>query len=230
MRGSEKAQHLTARLSTEILDGVIAPGALLPSERRLAAEFELSRATVREAVRALELRGLVETRQGDGSRVRNLLEPHFEMPAGQADSLSLQLQVLEVRAALEGEAAYYCALRASDEELARIDEEYRRMVRRSEGDTTLNKAKADLTFHLMIAEASHNLLLVSFTQLFYSRFFNAIYGVLSRTLKRFGRYPDGIRAQHAGIHQALMARDAEIARERAVEHILYTRNLLESCE
>ncbi|NVK39798.1 MAG: FadR family transcriptional regulator [Oceanospirillaceae bacterium] len=228
MGGSQKAQRLTTRLSAGILDGAIAPGSLLPSERRLAAEFDLSRATVREAVRALELQGLVATRHGDGTRVCNLLEQHLEMPAGRADSLALQLQVLEVRAALEGEAAYYCALRASEAELARIDEEFRRMTVRNEGETTLAKAKADLTFHRMIAEASHNLLLISFTQLFYNRYFNAIYGVLNRTLKRFGRYPEGIRAQHAAIHQALMARDAEAARERAIEHILYTRRMLES--
>ncbi|MFC6671806.1 FCD domain-containing protein [Marinobacterium aestuariivivens] len=107
-----------------------------------------------------------------------------------------------------------------------MDEEYQRMARRSEGETTLSKAKADLTFHLMIAESSHNLLLISFSQLFYSRFFNAIYGVLDRTLKRYGRYPDGIRGQHAAIHQALMARDADAARARATEHILYTCRLL----
>ncbi|GGO82014.1 transcriptional regulator LldR [Marinobacterium nitratireducens] len=230
MERQDKAGELAARLSARVLDGSIAPGALLPSERQLAAEHGLSRATVRQALRTLALQGLVETRQGDGTRARNLLESQFQMPAGAADSLALQLQVMEVRATLEGEAAWYCATRASDGELARIDEEYRRMSLRSEGITTLAKAKADLTFHQMIAGASHNLLLISFTQLFYSRYFNAIYGVLDRTLRQYGRYPDGIRAQHAAIHQALMERDAEAARQRATEHILFTRSLLESCD
>ncbi|MFC6671805.1 FadR/GntR family transcriptional regulator [Marinobacterium aestuariivivens] len=102
MKAAEKSSQLTARLADEILDGTLLPGTLLPSERRLAEDHGLSRATVREAIRTLELRGLVETRQGDGSRCRNLLEPHFRMPPGGADSLALQLQVQEMRAALEG--------------------------------------------------------------------------------------------------------------------------------
>lgn len=229
MKGEmDKAQQLRVKLSRGILDGTFLPGELLPSQRSLAQTCGVSRATVREAITQLELAGLIQTRQGDGSRCLNLLEPHFQMPSvGTADALAFQLQVLEMRAALEGEAAYHCALRASDEELARIDLEYGCMALRSEGQTTLAKAKADLKFHMMIAQSSHHLLLISFSQLFYNRFFNAIYGVLNRTLKRFGRYPDGIRAQHAAIHQALMARDAPQARVLATEHILYTRQLLD---
>lgn len=226
-----KARQLATRLRDQIRDGAILPDSLLPSERHLARQYGLSRATVREVIRTLELEGLVDTRQGDGSRCRNLLESHFRMPLeGIGDDLAFQLQVMEMRAVLEGESAWYCAQRASDAQLEQIDLEYGRMQQRSEGETTLDKAKADLRFHTMIAESSHNLLLISFSQLFYSRFFNAIYGVLSRTLKRYGRYPDGIRAQHAAIHQALMTRDAETARRAATEHILYTRRLLEQCE
>ncbi|MDX2424139.1 MAG: FCD domain-containing protein, partial [Amphritea sp.] len=88
--------------------------------------------------------------------------------------------------------------------------------------------KEDLRFHMMIAESSHHLLIIAFSQLFYTRFFNAIYGVLSRTLKTSGRYPEGIRAQHGAIHQAIMNRDAEAARRAASEHILYTRRHLDN--
>lgn len=232
MKGeADKAQQLVAQLSRGIVEGRFLPGELLPSQRSLAQGCGVSRATVREAITQLELGGLIQTRQGDGSRCQNLLEPHFEMPAGgTGDNLAFQLQVLEMRAALEGEAAYSCARRASDDELAGIAREYERMVQRSEGQSTLAKAKADLKFHMMIAQSSHNLLLISFSQLFYSRYFNAIYGVLDRTLKRYGRYPDGIRAQHTGIHQALMVRDAEQARRLATEHILFTRQLLEQSD
>jgi len=82
----------------------------------------------------------------------------------------------------------------------------------------------------MIAEASHNLLVISFSQIFYNRYFNAIYGVLDRTLKKFGRYPDGISAQHTQIYQALLNRDADQAKKVAVEHIDYTRRQLAEVE
>jgi DNA-binding FadR family transcriptional regulator len=231
MSEQDKVQQLLAQLRRGIVEGHYLPGELLPSQRSLSEACGVSRATVRAAITQLELDGLIDTRQGDGSRCMNLLEPHFEMPlGGVGDNLGLQLQVMEMRAALEGEAAYNCALRATDAELSAIEREYECMMLRSEGETTLGKAKADLKFHMMIAQSSHNLLLISFSQLFYSRYFNAIYGVLNRTLKRNARYPDGIRAQHTGIYQALMARDADQARRLATEHILFTRQLLEHCE
>ncbi|WP_286237432.1 FadR/GntR family transcriptional regulator [Neptuniibacter halophilus] len=225
------SQALSHTLQQQILFGDICPGQKLPSQRRLSEAYQLSRATVREAIKDLELKQMVETRHGGGSHCRNLLAPHFDMPVeGIGDNFEFQLQVLEMRAALEGEAAYYAALRATDQQMESIAEEYRAMQQRSSGHTTLAKAKADLRFHMMIAEASHHLLVVCFSQIFYSRYFNAIYGVLDRTLKRHGRYPDGISAQHTQIYQALRNRQPDLARKVAVEHIEYTRRQLEETE
>ncbi|WP_415905430.1 FadR/GntR family transcriptional regulator [Neptuniibacter sp. QD48_55] len=223
------SQKLSSELQSQIWYGDICPGEKLPSQRVLAERYSLSRATVREAVQDLELKGIIETYHGGGSLCRNLLESHFSMPSESiGDNFEFQVQVMEMRAALEGEAAYYAALRASDEQLDRIGQEYEAMQARSSGNTTLAKAKADLRFHTMIAEASHHLLVISFSQIFYNRYFNAIYGVLDRTLKKFGRYPDGISAQHTQIYQALINRNAELARKVATEHIDYTRRQLEA--
>lgn len=220
--------QLSKRLQKQILFGDVPPGHKLTSQRQLAKEYGVSRATVREAVQDLELRGFAESFHGSGTLCCNLLDPHFDMPTeGLGDRLDFQIQVMELRAALEGEAAYFAALRATDEQLAKIEREYNAMLVRSSGTTTLAKAKADLRFHMMIAEASHNLLVMSFSQIFYNRNFNAIYGVLDRTFKKFGRYPDGISAQHTQIYQALMNRDAQLARKVAIEHIEYTRAQLE---
>lgn len=226
------ALPLVNSLKTRILRGDIRPGDPMPSQRRLSEEHGLSRSTVREAFFQLEAQGLIDTRHGAVCRARNLLAPHLDMPLeGVGDNPEFQLQVLEARAALEGEAAWYAAQRASDDELIALSQEYHRMQARSHGgDTTLAKAKDDLRFHTMIAEASHHLLIISFSQIFYERYFNAIYGVLNRTLVRYGRYPDGIRGQHAAIHQALQQRDAEGARVAAREHILFTRRQLEDVE
>lgn len=220
--------ELSQALQKKILFGDIPPGHKLASQRQLTAEFGVSRGTVREAIQDLELRGFAKSFHGAGTLCCNLLDPHFDMPnEGVGDSLDFQLQVMELRAALEGEAAYFAALRATDEQLQQIENEYNSMQVRSSGTTTLIKAKADLRFHMMIAEASHNLLVMSFSQIFYNRNFNAIYGVLDRAFKKFGRYPDGISAQHTQIYQALMNRDADSARDAAIEHINYTRSQLE---
>jgi len=226
------SETLLQQLKESFLTGELLPGSELESQRQMSESRGVSRSTVREAVGLLEAEGFVEVRHGGKTRVKNLLEPYFNMSMGQGDALGynpgFQRQVLDVRAMLEGEAAYYAATRATDRQLEALDDEYQQMQQRGQRDTTLEKAKEDLRFHMMIAESSHHLLIVSFSQLFYTRFFNAIYGVLNRTLKRYGRYPDGIRSQHSAIHQAIMARDADAARLAATEHILYTRRHLES--
>lgn len=224
---------ITAELERMILRADVLPGARLPSQRRLVSHYGVARSTVREAMTDLELRGLVRINHGGGSQVVNLLEKYFpttEITPEQA-TLALQLEVLEAREALEGEAAYYAALRASDREREALAAEYRRMCERAVGETTLRKAKADLTFHQLIADSCHNLLITSISQQLYSKYFHAIYAVLSGTLRKTGSYPPGISRQHALIFEALMACDADAARCAAAEHVAYTRrHLLESTE
>ncbi len=221
---------LQYELERRLLDGDWVPGQPVPSERALMQNYGASRGAVREALAGLRATGVIETRQGGRSRCSNLLEPHLQLPLeGRGDDIDFQLQVLEARAILEGEAAWFAAQRASDAELERLSQEYQQMCERNRGETTLEKAKADLQFHMLIAQSSHHLLVCSFSQLFYNRYFNAIYSVLSRTLGRFGRYPDGIAQQHDAIHRALQARDAQAARERARAHIFYTYDLLKQC-
>ena len=225
-------ENLLLQIKESLYRGDLLPGDALLSQRKMSEQYGLSRSTVREAVGQLEAEGYVEVRHGGKTRVHNLLEHWFDMPLEGAgvlgDNPEFQKQVMDVRAMLEGEAAYYAASRATDQQLRGLDKEYHRMQQRGQRETTLEKAKEDLRFHMMIAESSHHLLIISFSQLFYTRFFNAIYGVLNRTLKKYGRYPDGIRAQHTAIHQAIMARDAEAAKSAAVEHILYTRRHLDT--
>lgn len=208
----------------------VLPGDKLPSQRQLVARYGVARSTVREVITDLEIRGLVRVHHGGGSQVVNLLESHFPVAkvTPEQATLALQLQVLEAREALEGEAAYYAALRATDTEREALQAEYRRMQRRAVGETTLRKAKADLTFHQLIAASCHNLLITSISQLLYSKYFNVIYAVLSGTLRKTGSYPVGISQQHAAIFEALMARDAESARRCATDHVAYTRRQLES--
>ncbi|MBS98364.1 MAG: GntR family transcriptional regulator [Oceanospirillaceae bacterium] len=220
-------ERLYTALLKQIAEIDLAPGEKLPSERVIAQEQSISRESVREAFSRLQAEGLIESAPGRASRGCNLLSPHLQLPLeGLGDDLDFQLQVMEVRALLEGECAWYAAQRANVQELEALAQEYARMHARAKQETTLARARADLQFHMLIARSSHNLLLVSFSQLFYERYFNAIYGVLSRTLKKFGRYPQGIRGQHAQIHRAIQARDADGARRIAREHILYTRGLL----
>lgn len=217
-------QVLAANLKRQIAAGELCPGQKLMSQRALACEYGISRASVREVIQELSLQGLLQVQPSGGTYCTNLLSASFPPTL---DSVKLQSQVMEMRAVLEGEAAFYAALRATDAQLEKVEEEFVAMQQRADLHTTLARAKADLHFHMMIAQASHNLLVVSFSQILYSRYFQAIYAVLDRTLKKFGRYPDGINAQHRQIFQALKSRDAESARCAARDHVLFTRQKLE---
>jgi len=232
MNMEKQTKHqLYQHLLNAIMSSDIVPEQFMPSERQLVDQTGLSRSSVREVTSRLALGGLIETKQGGRSRCKNLLASHLDLPLDLgSDSLSLQLQVLEVRAVLEGEAAFYAAQRATPEQMKAISTEFSQMQQRKAGQSTLAKAKADLQFHMLIAESSHHLLVTAFSQLFYSRYFNAIYGVLDRALKRHGHYPDGISYQHESIYHALMQRQADKARTLARGHILYTRRLLEPHE
>ncbi len=222
------AQQIAATLQGSILRGDIRPGSRLPSQRVMVDQYQASRASVREAITLLQASGLVETQHGGGSFCLNLLAPFFDKVGEErpGSHQSLPVQVLEMREVLEGEAAYYCALRASADELDLLRLEYLRMSARNRETNTLRQAKADLTFHMQIAANCHNLLLVSISQILYSRYFNAIYDVLSQAFKKRGRYPEQIGAQHQQIYQAIIARDPDAARKAAREHITYTRGLL----
>jgi len=222
------AEQLAQSLQRDMVEGVIRPGSKLVSQRQMVDQYRVSRATVREALGLLHSSGLIETRHGGGSICLNILAPFFEDPAEESLAVrqSLPVQVLEMREVLEGEAAYCCALKASDLELSLLKQEYMRMSQRHRGGTTVHQAKADLTFHMQIADNCHNLLLISISQILYSRYFNAIYEVLLQNFKKRGRYPEQIGAQHQQIFQAIMARDPEGARTAAREHIAYTRGLL----
>lgn len=142
-------QELARRLMEDLASGRYAVGDRLPAERELAAEYEVSRPTVREAIIALEVQGLVEVRIGSGAYVRRLPGkeevPGFNMTG---------FELTEARLLFEGEAASLAATQITAEELAELDELVRAIARenQSEGGTE----EADRSFHLAIARATRN--------------------------------------------------------------------------
>jgi GntR family transcriptional repressor for pyruvate dehydrogenase complex len=159
LRPLRPARNLTAevveRIASEIRRGGLLPGARLPTEQELMAAMGVSRTVVREAVAALRAEGLVTTRQGsgafvaaDGSRV-----PFRIDPTG-LSSIEDVLEVMELRLAIEVEAAALTAERITAERLAPIGRALRDIqaaIAHDEG-----AVNEDFAFHLAIAEASGN--------------------------------------------------------------------------
>lgn len=144
-------ERVSDALSGDILSGAYEIGDRLPSERVLAEQFGVSRPTIREAMIALEVDGLVEVCTGSGVYVR-ALQRRDGKPAP-ADIGPFEL--LEARLLVEGEAAALAATLITDEQLAELDLLVAEMEAENARDVVLSE-DADRRFHLAIAEATRN--------------------------------------------------------------------------
>lgn len=211
-----KVQRLYLQVAEQLRalvdSGAFAVGARLPSERDLAQRFEVSRPTIREAMIALEIAGVVEVRSGSGVYVR---------AAGGKASLPEAadpgpFEILEARKLIEGETCALAAGRISDEQLARLSRLVQAMAEENRQDTITEKA--DEQFHCLIAEAAGNsALTAAITWLWQLRNESAISTHFHQRLREEGDRP--IVADHQKILDALRARDPAASRQAMVDHL-----------
>lgn len=149
------AQHLLAFIDAQRL----APGDPLPSEAKLTQEFGVSRPIIREALRSLEARGIIEIANGKGATVKDIGGEVICDFFHQAIRLRPQtlLELLEVRRGVEIQSAFLAAQRRTDEDLARMAETLDALSGHVFDVETYTTLDADL--HLFIARASHNSML-----------------------------------------------------------------------
>lgn len=154
-------EKIVEQIETRILDGDLKPGDRLPSERELGKQFGVSRTSIREAIRVLTLRGLVAVNHGRGTFVTD------ETSKAVRYSLNLLVQVgdkesfqnlIEIREILEPVIASFAASRATEENLTVMREAIVIMDDSVEDPT--GYIEADLDFHLALAEASQNPLIL----------------------------------------------------------------------
>jgi len=152
---SNLADRVMARLGADIRGGRLQPGARLPTEHELTSTLGVSRTVVREAVAALRADGLVVTRRGSGAYVTpNPTASPFRIPARARDKLADILDVMELRLAIEVEAAALAAARASRLQVADIRTALRAIDRALRGGG--GAVAEDFAFHRAIAQATGN--------------------------------------------------------------------------
>lgn len=194
----------------------LGPGEKLPTERILADRLKVSRNTVREALTRWEGLGLVERRQGSGTYLKAAVSPDMlHMPltlAGGQDFEGL-MQTLEIRRALEAEAAALCAERATKDSLAAIADKLETMERIFH-ETSGESSDADWEFHQSIYRASGNPL------------FEQMIAAMQNLFHRFWEHPLGVRdfghasfPYHRTLYERIAARDPEGARAEALKLI-----------
>jgi GntR family transcriptional repressor for pyruvate dehydrogenase complex len=196
-----------------ILSRKLQVGDRLPSERELGEQFNVSRTVVREAVRALVAKGVIEVRSGSGLRVAAV------DAAAVSESMSLYLRgatldfekVHEVRALFEVHIAGLAAERATEEDLARLTAVHERM--QGEASDVEHAARDDLEFHRMIALATQNELYL----LLMDSIGSALIDIRRENLGS-GSTPLTL-SQHEAVLERIAARDPDGAREAMAAHL-----------
>ncbi|MBL8700831.1 MAG: FadR family transcriptional regulator [Alphaproteobacteria bacterium] len=213
------AEEAVTRISEAIRDGQLAPGARLPTEASLMRAMGVSRTVVREAVAALRAEGLVETRQGAGAFVAaddSRVPFRIEMAGPRA--LEEVLEVMELRLAVEVEAAALAAARASTRHVA--------AVRKALGAITAaigrreSAVAEDFAFHRAIAAATGNARFVQFLA-FLGRHLIPRQSVRAATASAAENleYLERIQSEHARIAEAIAAGDPAAARTAMRTHL-----------
>jgi len=199
-------------VTTSIKSGDYRPGARLPSERDLAAAFKVSRPTIREAMIALEIRGLVEARHGSGIYVT-------EHPPAQigADDLDIgAFELTEARRLFEGEAAALAATIITEEQLAELEAILEDMVK--ENERRQKGEMADRRFHVAIARATRNSAITTVIEnLWDIRYKSPLCAHMLDRARRVGVQPR--ISEHRRILAALRKHDAKAARSAMRDHL-----------
>jgi GntR family transcriptional repressor for pyruvate dehydrogenase complex len=211
------AQHLLGLIAS----GDIGEGQALPSERELVERYGVGRSSVREALRMLESKGLIDQR-GKGRFV--VSEPQNALESSLQVLLELQEvdlnELFEVREVLEGEIAAFAAERRTPDDLAAIGRTIDTMA--ASLDTADSYIDADLQFHLALARASRNRIAL--------HMMHAVREILRRsplTLYAIPGVPQGSVEQHRRIFAAVADGDADAARAAMNEHLRVVREAAE---
>lgn len=219
IQSSKVFEKIAEQIEKRILSGELRSGDRLPTERELSEQFQASRTAVREAMKTLAQRGLVDMRPGRGTIVidgtsqamRNSLG--LMMMVGQSgDSTNL----VEVREIIEPGIAALAAIRATEEEIMAMREAVRVM------DANLNEADAfiaaDNDFHRALAKGTQNVLVLTLV--------DSIVDLLSEQRKQIfslGGAPERGQIHHKRILDSVVRHDAEAAREAMRAHLQQVR-------
>ncbi|MCI0624685.1 MAG: FadR family transcriptional regulator [Acidobacteria bacterium] len=210
---------LISSFKTLIADGVLVPGCKLPPERELARRFGVSRPSLRQALKVLEIMGVIWQRIGDGTYLNTSAAAILGEPVNfliLLDGIS-HSELFETRLIVEPELAARAAERATVEDLAALRQA---LVNMEKGGTLQARLEADLAFHEAIFKASGNRM----CQLVFSVIHRAVF----LSMERFSHMVGTKRrlAFHKAIYSAIYKRSPEEARHKMTDHLLDGISLL----
>ncbi len=208
-------ENIAEEIRRWILDGKLKAGDRLPSEEELLRRFGISRASLREAFRLLESMGLVETILGKGRFVRNIL-------GEETQRLSEVLRnALIARELVEPSIAMHAAQVASEQDIQKIQEALQKL-KLSYNMGCSEFLIHDKAFHIAVAEATHNFMLINFVLDYKS----VIEELGAKTLNVRGRKERSYK-EHKQIFEAIKAHNPEAAYKANLLHIQNVKRIIE---
>jgi len=215
----------TRRLYLQIADqirgliesGEVARGARLPAERNLAKQLKVSRPSLREALIALEIEGLLDVRVGSGIYVT---QPGARLNGAELIDAHGPFEVIGARRLIEGECAALAAAHATPSQIRAIREAHARMVEETRRNP--NPLEADRAFHVCLAEASGNSALVLMVQTLWDQRVGPLYRALERKLDAPALVAETL-GENQAIVDAVAKGDASAARKPARRHMDMTK-------
>jgi GntR family transcriptional repressor for pyruvate dehydrogenase complex len=221
------ADRVAAILAEEIESGRLAEGDKLPTEVELVKQLGVSRTVIREAVSRLRNAGLVEPRQGRGVFVMPRRTRPLDLEAESSDTKSKVLHIVEVRRAMEGEAASLAATRATPADIARMRQSLAAI------DTAVaaggDGVDEDLAFHQSVAESTGNAVMVS-TVRYLGEVLRSGIRVTRANEARRNDFIEAVRNEHHAILAAIESGDARAARTAARRHMKHAASRLQDAD
>jgi GntR family transcriptional repressor for pyruvate dehydrogenase complex len=211
--------QLAAHFERLIATGVLRPGQRLPPERELAASLSVSRGSLREAMHELEAKHLVQRRTRRGTIVCEQTEPVRRLYSELDGTTDASLDdATELRLIVEPRIASAAALRSAPSNLVQLEDVLTRSALRLDAETSL---RLDLEFHLLLAHAAQNPLLVALCTMT-SEWTESLRRHSHATLEGRLRSLEG----HQAIYQAVQARDPDAAATAMNEHLSVIRDVI----
>ena len=218
VRTKKVYMHIVEQIQDLRKEGKLKPGDKLPSEHTLAEKFGASRPSVREALTALEILGITESRGGKGNFIRdNLNLPLYEQRFMELEEEESPFELLEARKAVETEVAGLAAEKATKEDIATIQESLDKM--RSIITNISEVMEFDREFHINIAKAAHNSVLFSIMTSLAEGLKEKLWVNLKEKSWNIPGRPQKYLKEHAEILKAIKNKDSKDASKRMYNHL-----------
>lgn len=221
-------QHVIEQIQSMVMDGTLKKGDKLPSERELVEQLDVSRTSIREAMRALEVIGLVESRQGEGNFISGTSDAIFLEPLSIMFMLNKgnPADILELRMIIELESVVKAAEKIKDADKIEL-KEMMEFLRNSKNET--ESSYYDMQLHYKIAEITGNYLIITLLKAIES-LMEAFVGQARNMILKQDDNKALLMEEHQNICDALFEEDAKKAYHAMKVHLEGINNILNSID